>query len=176
MVINLDVIIKVLGRNEELCLALEKLKIAPKKVKNGIIINLSSEAYNTYTIPKILQNINKIIYVNLMETRTDNYAQIICSPQGDPIFPYYKRGKEAYFSIKWGAAIVYAYKDEKGRVEISIEQIKINNLGDKVIVDQWELFDGEELSPELSRFEKAVKSALSKMRCVNCSEPHYIRT
>ena len=173
----MEVIIKIPGENNELCSALERQRIVPKKLKNSIIVNLLSKEYNTYTVPSILQDIKeKTILVYLKETSTDNYAQVVASPQGTPIFPYYVRGKEAYFSIKWGAAIIYVCKNEKGIIEISIERIKINNLGDKVIIDQWELFEGRSLAPELIQYENAVKAALSKMRCINCSEPHYIRT
>ncbi len=174
----MDIVARVPGKNEKLHLILEKQGYRVKPTNTAIIVYLPKEKDDAYTIPKELIEIeNKFVFAYLKETNTDSYAQIICSPQGETIRPYYIHGKDAYFAIRWGAAIIYVSKNKKGQPEISIQTIKIKRINNKVYISRWDIIDEvSELPASHSCYKNAVRAAISKMNCINCSEPHYIRT
>lgn len=173
----MDIVARISGRNSALQTILEQKNIRFTNTKKAIIVYLPEEKKGEYTVPEEIINMKKYIYLPLRETSAEFYAQIVCTPQGEPIIPYYRKGKNAYFAIKWAATIIYASKDKKGKRNLSAETIKIKRAENKIIVTRQELFDETTQLPRaFSRYEKAVNAAISKLNCLNCNEPHYIKT
>jgi hypothetical protein len=173
----MNIVARISGRNSALQTILEQKNIRFTNTKKAIIVYLPEEKKGEYIVPEEIINMKKYIYLPLKETSAEFYAQIICTPQGEPIIPYYRKGKNAYFAIKWAATIIYASKDKKGRINLCAETVRMKRAKNKIRIIRQELFDEtSELPHAYNRYEKAVNAAISKMNCSNCNEPHYIKT
>lgn len=116
-----------------------------------------------YTIPKELMKYKEYFRpaVNLMETSGRNFAQVICTLDGDRIAPYHTKEKNAFFGIRARAAIVCATKDRNG-MTFSVDVVKIKREGDIIVVDEITIC--EETQDVPNEFVEAKAAASAKYR------------
>ena len=139
------------------------------KTKNHVKAALP-QTKGKYLIPTELLNTKHIASLLLEEKSNQYYAQVICAHNGKKLNPKYRRGKSAFFYIFKIAAIVTVSQD-KGKQEISIVWVTIEQKRNQIIVTEKEPISTEEreilksgiLPKSLDKYREPILSAMSKL-------------
>lgn len=178
-----EVMVYIPSNDKELANIIEKEGVKAIRTKTGVKVTLPFTRGGYYQIPEVIMRRNHTVFISLEEMSNDNYAQIICAPNGKPIYPIYIKGKQAIFRIYKTGVVIIAYK-EKGSIKISITMLSIKKRHDKVELKQLDIGNEEEISflktgiipPSFKKFREPILAAISKLKHNDSSRPFYIGT
>jgi len=139
------------------------------KVRNHVKA-LLPQIKGKYLIPTELLNTKHTPSLLLEEKSNQYYAQTICAYNGKKLNPKFKRGNSSFFYIFKIAAIVTVSKD-KGKQEISIVWVTIEQKRNQVIITEKEPISKEEkemlksgiFPKSLENYKEPVLAAMSKL-------------